>query len=297
MRTLIIGCGYVGMPLGVALAELGHQVFGVRRSPGAKEEMKTRGIEPVLSDITKEIDVECLPGRIDWIVNVASTGRSGAGEYRNTFLNGTRNVIQRFIAEEPAKYVYTSSIGVYHQTDGSVVDESSLTDPSHETGQVLIETERLLSDAWQSNAFPAIILRAAGIYGPGRGFWFRQFLKGEARIMGEGRRILNMIHRDDLIGIIMAALQRGQPGEVYNAVDNEPVAESEFFAWLSEKTGKAMPPQGDGSTSRTRRRGLTNKKVSNRKLVERLNYTFKYPTFREGFSVEISRSMNGDSVL
>ena len=297
MRTLIIGCGYVGMPLGAALVELGHQVFGVRRSHGAMEEMKMHGIEPVLSDITKESEVACLPGRIDWIINVASSGRSGAGEYRNTYLNGTWNLIQRFIAEKPAKYIYTSSTGVYNQIDGSVVDESSLTDPSHETGQVLVETERLLSEAWQSNAFPAIILRTAGIYGPERGYWFRQFLKGEARIMGDGRRILNMIHREDLIGIILAALQRGQPGEVYNAVDNEPVTESEFFGWLSEKTGNAMPQRGDRSASTTRKRSLTNKKVSNRKLLESLNYTFKYPTFREGFSAELDQFLNGDSVL
>ena len=246
-----------------------------------------RGIEPVLSDITKESEMARLPGQIDWIVNVASSGRSGAGEYRNTYLHGTRNLIERFSEDKPVKYVYTSSTGVYNQTDGSVVDETSVTDPSDERGQVLVETERFLSGRWQSHSFPAIILRVAGIYGPGRGYRFRQYLRGEARIIGAGGQILNMIHRDDLIGIIIAALQRGQPGEVYNAVDNEPSAETEFFGWLSEETGKAMPPQGDGSVSKTRKRGWTNKKVSNRKLVESLNYTFKYPSFREGLSAEI----------
>jgi nucleoside-diphosphate-sugar epimerase len=54
----------------------------------------------------------------------------------------------------------------------------------------------------------------AGIYGPGRGFWFKQFLRGEARLEGDGSRWLNMIHRDDLIGVIIAALERGAPGEI-----------------------------------------------------------------------------------
>ena len=58
-----------------------------------------------------------------------------------------------------------------------------------------------------------MILRVAGIYGPDRGHWFKQFLKNEARMAGDGSRFLNMIHRDDLIGCIIAALKSGRPGE------------------------------------------------------------------------------------
>ena len=75
-----------------------------------------------------------------------------------------------------------------------------------------------------------MILRVAGIYGPGRGHWFKQFLRGEARIEGDGSRCLNMIHRDDLIGCIIAALEHGRPGEIYNAVDNEPVRQLKFLS-------------------------------------------------------------------
>ena len=79
-----------------------------------------------------------------------------------------------------------------------------------------------------------MILRVAGIYGPDRGHWFKQFLKNEARIEGDGSRFLNMIHRDDVIGCIIAALKSGRPGEIYNAVDDEPVSQMNFFQWLAE---------------------------------------------------------------
>ena len=81
--------------------------------------------------------------------------------------------------------------------------------------------------------FPAVILRVAGIYGPDRGHWFKQFLKNEARIEGDGSRFLNMIHRDDVIGCIIAALKNGRAGEIYNAVDDEPVSQANFFQWLA----------------------------------------------------------------
>ena len=88
-----------------------------------------------------------------------------------------------------------------------------------------------------------MILRVAGIYGPGRGHWFKQFLRGEARIEGDGSRWLNMIHRDDVVGVIIAALERGKPGEIYNAADNEPVTQLKFFEWLAAELKRPLPPK------------------------------------------------------
>ncbi len=93
--------------------------------------------------------------------------------------------------------------------------------------------------------------------------------------------MLNMIHRDDAAGAIIAALERGQSGEVYNVVDDQPVSQLEMFRWLATKLGKGVPPSAP--TEGSRRRGATNKAVSNRKLKEQLGYRLRYPTFREGF--------------
>ncbi len=137
--------------------------------------------------------------------------------------------------------------------------------------------------------FPAVILRVAGIYGPERGHWFRQFLKKEARIEGDGSRFLNMIQRDDVLGGIIAALKNGRPGEIYNAVDDEPVSQTNFFQWLAEEFGTDLPPSVPANFDETSKRGMTNKRVSNRKLKMELGYQFKYPNFRIGYSAEILR--------
>ena len=109
-----------------------------------------------------------------------------------------------------------------------------------------------------------------------------QRLHGEARIEGDGSRILNMIHRDDVVGAILAALRRGRPGECYNGVDNEPVSQLALFKWLVARHGGALPPAVPVNPASERKRGLTNKRVTNRKLRSELGYEFKYPTFREG---------------
>ena len=87
----------------------------------------------------------------------------------------------------------------------------------------------------------------------------------EARLIGTGEQFMNMIHVDDLVGTIGAALKSGRPGEVYNVVDNEPVMQIHFFRWLSETLGKWMPPAAPAVEAG--KRGVTNKKVLNRKGV------------------------------
>jgi nucleoside-diphosphate-sugar epimerase len=289
MRVLIIGCGYVGMPLGIELVRLGHEVCGVTRSAQNHESLKAQSIQPIAADISQRADLDKIPPPFDWVVNTVSSNRGGVEEYKQTYLQGTRNLIDWLAPSPPKKFVYTSSTSVYGQTDGSLVKESSLTEPNSETAQVLAATEKLLLDAAREKKFPAVILRAAGIYGPERGHLFLQYLKDEARIPGKGDRLLNMIHRADLVNCIIAALKNGHAGEVYNAVDDEPVPQIHFFRWLSETLGKNMPPFGDESAPAGRKRAVTHKKVMNRKLKMELGYQFKYPTFRQGYTAEIQR--------
>ncbi|MCX6926500.1 MAG: SDR family oxidoreductase [Verrucomicrobia bacterium] len=287
MRVLIVGCGYIGLPLGAELVKQGHEVFGLRRSPGAEAGLKAAGIKPLLGDITRAEQLAQLPAAYDWVVNCVSASGGAAEEYREVYLNGTRNLVAWLAASPLKKFVYTSSTSVYGQNDGSLVKEDSPTEPSVETAQILVETEKTLLEAVQQRKFPAVILRLAGIYGPGRGYWFKQFLNNEARIEGAGARLLNMIHRDDAAGAIIAALKSGRSGEVYNAVDDEPVSQLHFFQWLCGPLGKELPPSVPEDPDAVRKRGVTNKRVSNRRLKMELGYQFKYPTFRQGYTAKI----------
>ena len=289
MRVLIVGCGYVGLPLGAELAKLGHEVFGLRRSPSADAELKAAGISPLHADVTKPETLAALPRDFDWVVNCAASGGGGPEEYRQLYLRGNQNLIEWLAPAPPQKFVYTSSTGVYGQNDGSLIKESSPTEPATETAQVLVATEKLLLDAAQQRKFPAMILRVAGIYGPERGHLLKQYLKDEARLEGRGERHLNMIHRDDLIGVIIAALQSGRAGEIYNAVDDEPVSQFHFFEWLAGTLDKPLPLSVPADADAARKRGVTNKKVSNRKLKMELGYQFKYPNFRQGYTAELLR--------
>ena len=286
MRVLIVGCGYVGLPLGIELVRQGHAVSGLRRSLAAETELKRVGITPLHADITRPETLACLPRDFDWVVNCTASGGGDAENYRQIYLEGNRNLLAWLASSPPKKFIYTSSTSVYAQNDGSMVTETSPVEPEAPTAKILVETEKLLLAA-VPQAFPAIILRLAGIYGPARGHSFKQFLRGEARLEGDGSRWLNMIHRDDLIGAIIAALERGTPGEIYNAADNEPVTQLKFFEWLAAQLQKTLPPRVDSGPEVWRKRGMTNKRVSNVKLRTELQYRFQHPDFRAGYALEL----------
>ncbi len=287
MRVLIAGCGYVGRQLGAALAAHGHHVVGLRRSPAAAEALRAAGIEPAFGDVADRPSLDALPLPFDWVVNCVASGGGGPEDYRRTYLKGTRHLLDWLGASPPAKFIYTSSTGVYGQTDGADVDETSPTEPVSATAQTLVTTERVLLKTARERDFPAIVLRLAGIYGPGRGYWLRQFIAGEARIEGEGRRILNLVHRDDVVSAILTVFERGQAGEVYNVVDDAPVTQRGFFTWLATRLNRPLPPVVPEDRAAKPKRGLTNKRVSNRKLKVEVGYQFRYPTFREGFEPEL----------
>src|SRR3954468_20064288 len=126
MRVLIMGTGYIGLPLGAELAQRGHDVFGLRRNQSAADALRAANIKPLLADITQPGELARLPRDFDWVVNCVASGGGGAVEYCRVYLQGMKNVIDWLVPlEHPGRpdaggpsVVYTSSTSVYGQNDG-----------------------------------------------------------------------------------------------------------------------------------------------------------------------------------
>ena len=81
-----------------------------------------------------------------------------------------------------------------------------------------------------------------------------------------------------------------QPGNrSTNAVDDEPVSQLQFFEWLAAELKRPLPPFVPVDTEVWRKRGTTNKRVSNERLLAELKYQFRYPDYRFGYGAEIRR--------
>src|SRR5215203_3452412 len=111
MRVLIIGCGYVGLPLGAELVRLGHEVFGLKRTPDTGE-LARAGIKPIVGDITQPSLTALIKADFDWVVNALSSNKGGVDEYRAIYLETTRRLIDWLEPSSLRRYVYTSSTSV-----------------------------------------------------------------------------------------------------------------------------------------------------------------------------------------
>lgn len=297
MKALILGCGYVGKELAERLIqdpEKKNVVWATSRTPDKLDVPELAGAHRARVDLTDPNPFGELPDT-DWdlVFQSISSGRGGADVYRAVYLEGVRKTRDwlKNRASGIGAWIYTSSTSVYGQQDGSWVDETSPTLPHSETSEVLIETEQELFDACKQDQLPVQVLRLSGIYGPGRGFLFQQFLKGEAKMSQGDSRFLNMVHRDDVVGATLHLTQYGKSGEVYNVSDRQPVTRQAFLEWLADRLGRERAPfvdQDEGALNR--KRGVTNKRVSSDKLTHQAGYSFIFPDYVTGFEDEMHRN-------
>ena len=105
----------------------------------------------------------------------------------------------------------------------------------------------------------------------------QKFFSGEAVIEGDGGRFINQVHRDDIASALGLLLENGAPG-IFNVCDDEPLAQRSVYEWLAQRFDRPLPPSGPINPSR--KRGWTNKRVSNAKL-RALGWTPRYRSFRE----------------
>ncbi len=253
------------------------------------------GLQPEVGDLTRREDLERLPGPFEGVINTVSSSKGGAAEYRSVYLEGTRTVLDWLRSQPLKRYAYTSSTSVYAQTDGSWVDESSPATPAGETGSLLRDTEDLLLDANRERSVPAVILRVAGIYGPGRGFLFQKFLAGEATISGDGSRFINMVHRDDVASALVRLMDPTLAAGIYNCVDDEPLPQGEFLRWAAQSLDRPVPPSAPEPAPGTRKRGVSHKRVSNARL-RATGWAPAYPSWRDGYRAWVEAIRAGQPI-
>lgn len=275
-RVLIAGCGYVGSALAEALAREGDEVWTLRRS----EAEPPAGAHALQADLNDPDTLTDIPDALDHVVFTAAPGR-GADEaaYQAVYIDGLRTLLDALEVQMqwPRRIIFASSSGVYGQSDGEWVDETSTTNPEAFTGRLLVEAERRLLD----DRFRATAVRFGGIYGPDRTMLVDGVRDGRARLSPESA-YTNRIHRDDCVGVIRHLMGLEHPLPIYVAVDSEPAPRNDVLCWLAETLGVDRPASDDSDDATAGDRGGANKRCSNKRLIGS-GFEFRYPTYREGY--------------
>lgn len=263
----ILGCGWLGLPLGRRLVENGYTVRGSSRDPNRLSHLERYGIEPFEVDTGHSLDRESLApfwSSDTLLINIPPGRRRGDVLKRHP--SEIYSILDRAETGAVQKIFFVSSTSVYDSGEG-IKHEMDLYsgEASRSSGQAL----RLIEQHLRSDPrFDWTIVRPGGLYGYDR--HPANYLAGKQNLTG-GNRPVNLVHRDDLIRAIERLLDARITGEDFNIVSDEHPTRKAFYQAMARLHGLDEPRFEPDDPNRS------GKVISNKKLKETLDFEFLYP--------------------
>ena len=246
---IILGAGYTGRHLAGALTTTSRPFFATSREPD-------KNLCHVSTDRRMKFDLEQpstwpnIPVGADLIWCFPAAPLEQVQAFARSFDGSSRRI------------VVLGSTSAYEVSDQSTEYPPPWID---ETAPIDLTKPRVQGEEFLRKECDAIVLRVAGIYGPGRNplDWIRQ-----GRV-GPSRKYVNLIHVEDLAAICLSALERGKPGEAYNVSDGTPRTWKEIYATAQQRLGVTAAAVHENPSP--------GKRISNAKLRAELDYRFLHP--------------------
>jgi nucleoside-diphosphate-sugar epimerase len=244
-RVLLGGCGDIGLRVADRLRGR-VSVTAVTSSAHRREELRARGIRPLLADLDAPGTLRRLAGLAQRLVHLAPPQGEGWTDLR------TRALLQALRRRPlPAALVYGSTSGVYGNCQGALVDEVRAPRADTPRARRRLDAERAVRFAGRSAGLRSSILRIPGIYGIDRegGTPRQRLLKGTPVLREQDDVYTNHIQADDLARACIAALWRGRPQRIYNVNDNSQLKMGDYFDLAADMYGLPRPPRVARSTA------------------------------------------------
>jgi nucleoside-diphosphate-sugar epimerase len=287
-HVLIAGCGYVGQRLALRLRAQ-YEVTGLVRTPERVAELARVGIRALAIDLDRVRPGVGIPERLDEEAIVYLTPPPVLGE------SDLR--LDRFLqlaTVPPHTFVYMSTTGVYGDTDGAVVDESSTVQPRTDRARRRVSAEEMTRVWCNERRVRRVVLRVPGIYGPDR-LPLERLRHIEPVVREREAGINNRIHVDDLVEACARAITNPEARGVYNVTDGKPLSSTAFMNLVAKVAGLPPPPQVSMEeaqlTFSPERLSFLNesRRVSNERMLKHLGVALKYGNVEEGIRASLPR--------
>jgi nucleoside-diphosphate-sugar epimerase len=250
MRYFITGTtGFIGGKLARELVKRGHTVVTIARNPARASDLAALGIEVHKGDITDKASMRPAMTSVDGVYHVAGWYKLGTRNPQEGYdinVTGTRNVLELMRELAIPKGVYTSTLAIYGNTHGKVVDETepapTAFDSEYDRTKSLAHFEVALP--MMREGLPLVIVQPGMVYGPGdtsqMGEAWVQYLQGKLLPMMPGGAVYAWAHVDDIVEGHILAMEKGKVGESY-IIAGEVVSIQDAFD-LAEQITKRSPP-------------------------------------------------------
>ncbi len=235
-QAFIVGCGYVGRRLAQQLGK-SYNLYGLVRTTKHLKSLRAVHIEPIVLDLDriKKQDLTPVWFRNCTVFYFAPPPASGESDTRlHRFLH--------LMGAMPDTLIYLSTTGVYGNTHGALVDETTPINPQTLRASRRVSAEHIARIWCTENTVRRVVLRVPAIYGPGR-LPLERLRNGEPTIRADEAPIINRIHVDDLVQACLAASCNPEVQGVFNVSDGNHCTMTDYLRLVAQLAGLPMPPE------------------------------------------------------
>lgn len=270
MKIAILGCGYIGRALALKWKKKNYPLTATVQKPKDQEPLLKLVQKVYLLKSFDEENLQAIVQQNDVLVLTLST--DSPNEYEETFLKAAQALYKLAQKNRTPKFlIYTSRTSIYGEQNGLWVDEGANLKPISEADRILIETEKMLLSLKEFN-WKVCVLRLAEVYGPDCEVSKKTDRLTKEIIDSYQNVYTNMIHLDDIVGIIDFVLNH-KLGGVFNISDDQHPTLKEFLKEIYHALD--IPPKTTWE-AKTTKPDLGNFRVSNYK-IKRIGYRLAHP--------------------
>lgn len=278
-HLLCLGYGYTARTLAPRLIADGLRVTGTTRNPQKAAAMKEAGVNSLIWD--SDGAAPRLPEDTSAILISAPPDEPGCPALAAF---GTQLAARAGSLKWTG---YFSTNGVYGDHGGAWVDENSELRATSPRARQRIKAENEWREFAGAKGLPLVIFRLPGIYGPGRSAIGRVRSGGGKRIYKPGQ-VFSRMHVDDIAAALEKSLKAPAAGDLFNLADDEPAPPQDVVEFACNLLGVKPPPlipiEEADLSEMAKSFYADNKRVSNRRMKEKLLPRLAYPTYREGLT-------------
>nr|MBF0223723.1 NAD(P)H-binding protein [Desulfobulbaceae bacterium] len=246
----ILGSGWLGVPLAEHFISMGHHVKASTTSESRLPELTSINVEPFIVDLgVLQDSIQSFLQATILIINIPSKDIDGFG-----------NLVKEIEKSAIEKVVFVSSTSVYENKNKTI----SESDGEESALNPLVTIENLFRNC---SKIKATIVRFGGLIGYSRNPG-KFFHKG--RLIQNPNSGVNLIHRDDCIGIISQIVEQEAWGEVFNCCADTHPTKKEFYTYAAQSIGVLAPEFAESEAD-------SYKIISNLRVKKVLNYQFRHP--------------------
>lgn len=217
------GTGFIGGRVIKQLVDAGHQVVALVRNPSKAGHLKEMGVQLAPGDITDTMSLTGPMTGVDGVFHIAAWYKVGTRDKKIAEVinvQGTRNVLDAMKYLNIKKGVYTSTLAVFSDTKGKMVDETYRFNGHHlsEYDRTKWAAHYEVADPMIKEGLPLVIVQPGVVYGPGdtsqMGEAFKKYLQKKLPLLPKGARYC-WAHVDDVAKAHILAMEKGKAGESY----------------------------------------------------------------------------------